>query len=190
MTLLFSESNSDSENNNVTDLIIYRDVRCWGQIHLYGEDEGVPQFIRKLGIDALVDFRWNADIIALYNKYPKLSIGDLLLRQGLLCGIGNIYRSEILHRSRISPFRLPGDITSFEWETFNISRTIVLKEAIAAGGSSIANFESPLGEKGEAQKYHRVYSKQGLLCSTCKTSLIKVEILTKRKVFFCPTCQS
>ncbi len=171
-------------------LIIYRDQRCWGQIHFFDETEGIPLFIRKLGIDALADrTQTAAEVASLYNKHPRASIGDLLLRQDLLCGIGNIYRSEILHRARISPFCFPGDITTSQWEVFHETCKLVLQEAVEAGGSSIADFENPFGEAGQAQRLHYVYGRTGKMCMSCGRSLVKVELLTKRKIFFCEVCQ-
>ena len=45
------------------------------------------------------------DILFAKIKRRKASIKDILLDQSFICGVGNIYASEILYRAKISPFK-------------------------------------------------------------------------------------
>lgn len=167
----------------------YRDMRCWGQIRFFPEEEGEPKFLRDLGRDGLNE-RLNGDEVAeIYAQYPHGSIGDLLLRQDLIAGIGNIYRSEILYHARINPFRLVADISQNEWMILAGEIYNVLRVAHTLGGSSVSDFEGPFGEGGRAQEGHQVYGRANKPCRLCNDVLVQVELLTKRKVFFCQTCQ-
>lgn len=185
LLLTLAEERRDNKKVHV----VYRDMRCWGQIRWFRNVDGPPKFLRELGLDAFSKLMTADALYHIFFKYPDHAIGDLLLRQDLLAGIGNIYRSEILHVAQISPFRLIADIQQDEWWALGETIVSVLALAYALGGSSVADFESPFGQTGKAQEVHKVYRRLGKPCGTCKDTLVKVELLTKRKVFFCPGCQ-
>ena len=64
----------------------------------------------------------------------------------------------------------------------------VLREAIAAGGSSVRDFLAPDGTKGEYRKQHRVYNKAGLPCpSGCGGTIRRLK--GERSSIYCPACQ-
>jgi formamidopyrimidine-DNA glycosylase len=144
-----------------------------------------------IGVDPLEETTTAETYKKLYTQKKNLkhSIGDLLLEQNLICGIGNIYRSEILHRASILPDRLPLYVSDEEWEQLACDTKYVLTQAISFGGSSVSDFVNPQGEKGLAQTNHAVYGRAGLLCMTCQQAKVQVEIMTKRKIFFCRLCQ-
>jgi formamidopyrimidine-DNA glycosylase len=180
---VFSDTQCEDE---VSYSLAYRDVRCWGQIHLVPSNEK-PKFIEKLGPDALfitADMYKNN-----FLQYPQRSVSELLMRQDIVAGIGNIYRSEILHDARISPFRLAEDVEEEEWDVLVSSTTGVLECAILAGGSSVSDYIQPNGQKGLAQATHVVYGRNGDFCDTCRDARVRVELVAKRKVFYCPKCQ-
>lgn len=170
-------------------VILYRDMRCWGQIRFFTDDEETPKFLQKLGHDPLNGYIGGDELYAIYKKYPHGSMGDLLLRQDLVAGIGNIYRSEILHRARILPTRWVEEVTVSEWSHLAVSIHDILRVAHIMGGSSVADFVGPTGETGRAQNGHLVYARGGQPCLSCKQGEIKVELMSKRKVFFCSSCQ-
>jgi formamidopyrimidine-DNA glycosylase len=64
----------------------------------------------------------------------------------------------------------------------------VLREAIAAGGSSIRDFRAPDGSQGHFQEVHQVYQKAGLPCSHGCPTLIK-RMQSERSSFYCSACQ-
>lgn len=172
--------------HDITHYLVYRDMRCWGQIHFF-DDYTQPSFITKLGIDGLGHH--GGDVWKdVFKKHGKKSIGDVLLLQECVAGIGNIYRAEICFEANVSPFRFVRDITDEEWEWLANATSFVLTSAHRTGGSSISDFENPYGKPGSAQYLHKVYAKHGTSCVVCGTT-IKVEMMTKRKIYFCPQCQ-
>jgi len=66
--------------------------------------------------------------------------------------------------------------------------TVILNEAIAAGGTTIRDFANSEGKPGYFSQELRVYGRAGQKCTTCDT-LIKQIKLGQRSTFYCPRCQ-
>jgi formamidopyrimidine-DNA glycosylase len=118
----------------------------------------------------------------------KTPIKSALLNQKLLRGVGNIYADESLFRAGIRPRRRASTITRAQLTKLLAAIQEVLKEAIAAGGSSISDYVTADGEEGFFQLQHRVYGREGEPCLTCKTP-IKRTVIAGRSSHYCPKCQ-
>ena len=64
----------------------------------------------------------------------------------------------------------------------------VLKQAIAAGGSSLRDYRNADGEPGWFQVRHRVYDREGEPCGRCRAAIERV-VVASRSTWFCPHCQ-
>lgn len=118
----------------------------------------------------------------------KVPIKSALLNQKLLRGVGNIYADEALFRAGIRPRRRANTLTRAERGKLLKALQAVLKEAIAAGGSSIADYVDANGEEGMFQVQHRVYGREGDPCLSCKRPIKRV-VLAGRSAHYCPKCQ-
>jgi formamidopyrimidine-DNA glycosylase len=143
--------------------------------------------IEHLGVEP---FSPNLTIKYLKHKFSprKRAIKELLMDQGLIAGLGNIYASEILFHARIHPLT-PGKELSFS----NLKDLIrgtrdVLKQAIANAGTSISDYKRLDGQSGEFQNFLSVYSKNGQPCPRCKTEIQRM-MINHRSTYFCPKCQ-
>ena len=85
--------------------------------------------------------------IALF-RGRKTPIKSALLNQKLLRGVGNIYADESLFRAKIRPRRRASSLTREELGRLFTAVQKVLREAIAAGGSSISDYVDSNGEEG------------------------------------------
>jgi formamidopyrimidine-DNA glycosylase len=114
-----------------------------------------------------------------------------LLDQHVIAGLGNIYVCEVLHRARIAPVRLAGDLTAAEVASLVPLIRSVLAEAIEAGGSSLRDYRHTDGELGYFQHAFRVYDREGRPCVTpgCPGTIARI-VQSGRSSFFCPVCQS
>jgi formamidopyrimidine-DNA glycosylase len=121
-------------------------------------------------------------------KGRKAPIKGALLNQKLLHGVGNIYADESLFRASIRPRRRAGSLTHAELEKLHSALQEVLKEAIAAGGSSVSDYVDADGEEGFFQLQHRAYGRGGEPCLVCKTPIKKI-IVAGRGTHYCPKCQ-
>ena len=106
----------------------------------------------------------------------KQEIKAFLLRQDRIVGLGNIYASEILYASKISPKRLCRDVS--EDEVFVLLRNTkkILKKAIKNCGTTFSDFQGANGELGSYQKYLDVYAREGEQCKSCKKMLSLIHI--------------
>jgi len=118
----------------------------------------------------------------------KTPIKSALLNQKLLSGVGNIYADESLFRAGIRPRRRAASLTRKELSRLYATVQEVLREAIAAGGSSISNYVDADGEKGLFQFQHRVYGRENEPCVVCKTPLKRI-VIGGRSSHYCSKCQ-
>ncbi|MFZ0295239.1 MAG: bifunctional DNA-formamidopyrimidine glycosylase/DNA-(apurinic or apyrimidinic site) lyase [Candidatus Sulfotelmatobacter sp.] len=125
--------------------------------------------------------------IALF-RGRKTPIKSALLNQKLLRGVGNIYADESLFRAKIRPRRRASSLTREELGRLFTAVQKVLREAIAAGGSSISDYVDSNGEEGFFQIKHRVYGREGKHCLVCKTPIKRI-VIAGRSSHYCPKCQ-
>ena len=110
--------------------------------------------------------------------------------QKCVSGLGNIYVNEILFLSRIKPIRQATKLKNFEIEKIIKFSKKILKNSIKLGGSTIKDFSSENGKKGDFQQYFKIYGRKDKKCSNtdCNNSVIKTTI-SNRATFFCKRCQ-
>ena len=111
----------------------------------------------------------------------------LLLDQGIVAGLGNIYVCEALFRAGIHPQRAGGSVSLDRLKRLVPAIHDVLDEAIAAGGSTLKDFASPDGELGYFSKRFDVYDREGKACRCGGT--VKRIVQGGRSTFYCPKCQ-
>ena len=111
----------------------------------------------------------------------------LLLDQGVIAGLGNIYVCEALYRAGIHPARAGGSISLARLEKLVPAIHDVLAEAIAAGGSTLRDFAAPDGELGYFPKRFAVYDREGKPCG-CGGTVRRI-VQGGRSTFYCPSCQ-
>ena len=118
----------------------------------------------------------------------KTPIKAALLDQKLLRGVGNIYADESLFRAGVRPRRRAASLTRAKLQKLYDSVREVLKEAIAAGGSSISDYFNVEDEPGLFHLQHRVYGREGEPCLVCGTPIKRI-VLGGRGTHYCPKCQ-
>lgn len=174
--------------------LIYNDVRRFGGFDIFPKEELKNQpSLSKLGIEPLTDL---LDSEWLYNKLSRLNtnIKSALLNQKHIVGLGNIYVCEALYRAKISPLRHCKDISKNESKSLVTHIKNVLKDAIAAGGSSLKDYVQASGEMGYFQNEWAVYNKKGEACGKCDCDISKTGGVQRikqsgRSSFYCSSKQ-
>ena len=176
--------------------ITFNDPRRFGLMLLVPADElaGHP-LMKKVGPEPL-DRGFDAAVLARACAGKATSLKAALSDQTVVAGLGNIYVCEALHRARLSPKRVAASIATKAGAPNDRAVTLVaaikavLKDAIAAGGSSLRNYARTDGELGDFQHRFRVYDREGKPCVTPGCGgVVKRIVQGGRSTFFCPTCQ-
>ena len=117
------------------------------------------------------------------------AIKRLLLDQGLISGVGNIYADEALWRAKLHGER-PGDrLTGPVLRELLGHVRAVMGEALAQGGTSFdALYVNVNGESGYFDRSLDAYGQEGQPCRRCGTPIRRVAFMN-RSSYFCPTCQ-
>ncbi|MEY4993270.1 MAG: hypothetical protein RIS82_392 [Actinomycetota bacterium] len=119
-------------------------------------------------------------------RSSKSPIGQLLMNQEVIAGIGNVYRAEILFRAGISPYvpgnQIPEDLLAAIWED-----SVDLLKVGVATGFMITRDELRTKRPKKADR-NFVYKRESLPCRVCGTN-ISIEIMATRKLYFCSQCQ-
>ena len=116
------------------------------------------------------------------------SIKSAILDQNIIAGIGNIYASEALYRSGISPKRKAKNVSENKLNDLIIAIQSVLKEAIAQGGTSLRDHVQPGGEIGYFVQSLDVYGRSGQNCKKCEQKIKEIR-QSGRTTFYCSGCQ-
>jgi formamidopyrimidine-DNA glycosylase len=171
-------------------IIRFNDPRRFGLITIATEKElELHKFFRAIGPDPLAN-NFNSIILTEALVGRKTSIKVALLDQRTVAGLGNIYVSESLFRSGISPLRLAHSLKRAEIERLTKCIREVLKEALEAGGSSLNDHIKPDGKLGYFQNKLKVYGKEDKICISCLEEKVKKIKQSGRSSFYCPLCQS
>ena len=149
--------------NNKTELI-YNDVRKFGFIKIFPTTDVMKcSHLLLLGPEPLSN-HFNVSYFQKYIHNKKIRIKDLLMNQKFVAGLGNIYCNEILFMCKINPNKSVEKINQEEIRNIIKFMKKILKEAISLGGSSIKNFSSTTGEKGNFQQKFNVYGREKNNC--------------------------
>ena len=123
----------------------------------------------------------------------RTPIKAALLDQKLVAGLGNIYACEALYRARLSPLRSAHTVPGVRATRLVPAIKDTLKEAIAAGGSSLRDYVQPDGELGYFQHAWKVYGHGGDACERCprRPACPGIRRITQsgRSTFYCPRTQ-
>lgn len=160
----------------------FNDVRKFGK---WEWSPSLPERLERLGPEPL-EISQSEFATRLGKRTMRLK--PLLLDQGFLRGLGNIYADEALFRARLHPEVPASSVGPRKARALHGAIQRVLSEAIEAGGSSISNYVDGRGSRGYFQLQTQVYGKHGSPCVRCGTALRRI-VLVQRGTHYCPRCQ-
>jgi endonuclease VIII len=132
-----------------------------------------PQLTR-LGPDILAPGFESGDVLAAIRRDPTRGLGDALLDQHLVAGIGNIFKSEACFAARVDPWRPVGDLSDEELER-------VLGAAREQMLSAV--------ETGDRHRF-RIYKRRQSVCPVCRGPVSsRGQGDANRTTYWCPRCQ-
>lgn len=175
--------------------VVYTDHRRFGVMDLLHENEMAGhKLLKGIGVEPLGN-EFSADFLAARFRKKSAPLKAALLDQRIIAGLGNIYVSEVLHRSRLSPRRKAGTLVRKNTHDARLNDVVrhvrdILNEAIAAGGSTLQDFSSTDGSEGAYQQRFAVYDRASEKCQTpgCRGTIRRI-VQSGRSTFYCPSCQ-
>ena len=153
--------------------------------------EEVDATIAKLGPDPLVDGPAGEDAFVENVRKRNVAIGQLLMDQEVVAGIGNVYRAELLFRARLDPYRsgkdVPAELVRELWRDWSY----LLGIGVETG--QMLTMDGLTGEELERAKAsrddrHWVYHRTGEPCRVCGTPIAMAE-MAGRNLYWCPKDQ-
>lgn len=170
------------------------DPRKFGAVLWHPKSKGPIEknpLLQKLGVEPFsAEFEGELGTEVLYQCSRKRSVAvkQFLLAGQAVVGVGNIYCSESLFEASIHPAKAAGKLTRPQCSRLANAVRLILKKAIAAGGSSLKDFVNSEGDPGHFMVQTKVYDRKDQPCKVCKTP-IKQIVQGQRSTYFCPQCQ-
>jgi formamidopyrimidine-DNA glycosylase len=153
-----------------------------------GTEPSLPLPVAHIARDAL-DPDLDVAVLAARIRRRKTGLKRALLDQTLISGIGNIYADEALWRARLHYARATEGITRPELDRLMDGVQQVMREALAAGGTSFDSLYVDVnGSSGYFERSLDVYGREGLPCRRCG-ALVRRESFMNRSSYLCPAEQ-
>jgi len=172
--------------------LAYADLRGAIVCDLIGADRRA-EVLGRLGPDPLrpdadPDLAWGR-----ISRSPR-AIGDLLMDQKVLAGVGNVYRAEVLFRHRIHPLRPGSTLRVGQWRAMWADLVELMAEGVRTGRIDTVRPEHTPEAMGRAPRRDDhggevyVYRRTSMPCLVCGSAVRTAE-LAGRNSFWCPKCQ-
>lgn len=154
----------------------------------------VEALVARLGPDPL---RTDAEPDRAWRRIhrSRAPIATLLMDQSVVAGIGNVYRAEVLFRSRVDPF-LPGrDLPEPIWDALWADLVALMREGVRTGRIDtvhVAHGPAVMGRPPRRDDHGGevyVYRRDGRECHVCGDT-VRTQVLAARNLFWCPRCQA
>jgi formamidopyrimidine-DNA glycosylase len=165
----------------------YRDIRRLGTVTVMSPRR-FEEYTDSLGIEPL-DLAFTAKHLSALLEGRRQSIKKTLMDQRVVAGIGNIYANEALWRAGIDPSRAAGSIANGEADALRKGIVGVLRESIAARGTSFRDYRDARGERGGFVERLAVYGRAGEPCARCGARLVETHAIDGRTTVLCARCQ-
>ncbi|QWE26582.1 bifunctional DNA-formamidopyrimidine glycosylase/DNA-(apurinic or apyrimidinic site) lyase [Polynucleobacter sp. AP-Ainpum-60-G11] len=170
------------------------DPRKFGAVLWHSKSQGPIEsnsLLQKLGVEPFspeFEGELGADVLYQCSRKRSVAAKQFLLAGQAVVGVGNIYCSESLFEAGIHPAKAAGKLTRPQCSRLAAAVRLILKKAIAAGGSTLKDFVNSEGDPGHFMVQTKVYDRKDQPCKVCKTA-IKQIVQGQRSTYFCPQCQ-
>lgn len=123
-------------------------------------------------------------------RKSKKHIGELLMDQKVIAGLGNIFRAELLYRARLSPFTPGREVPEPVLRALYAEAVVLMKAAMRDRRivTTERKHRPTRGRRTAREETHYVYRRNGQACFLCGAEVQKREV-AGRNLFWCPECQ-
>lgn len=164
--------------------LYFKDYRKFGRLYYYDSMDYINQ---KLGVEPLAkDFTGDWLFKNLQNY--KRQLKPLLLDQGFIAGLGNIYVDEALWSAKLHPQQIGLSVSRKKSDILHSAIQRLLQTAIDNQGTTIINFYFGEGKSGNFREQLKVFGRQEKKCPRCNTIIKKIRV-AQRGTHICSNCQ-
>jgi endonuclease VIII len=155
-----------------------------------GESLARREGFRTLGPRVLEETFDAGQAIGNLRSRPDLEIGVALLKQQLVAGLGNVFKSEVCFAAGVNPFRTVGSLTEDELCKLIAAAVRLMRANIGEGsGDPIVTYFGMRRTTGFPDNYW-VYHRTGKPCRKCGAPIVsRRHAVDARSSFWCPECQ-
>lgn len=165
------------------------DQRTFGWLCVDQLIDAVPRVVTHIAPD-LFDENFDKKKVVSEIAKKRGQIKKVIIDQGVVSGIGNIYADEALWYARVHPESIAMELSSTQLLNILNAAQKVMKRALAAGGTSFdALYINVNGESGYFERSLAVYGQEGEPCRRCGTEIIRIAF-ANRSSRLCPACQT
>jgi endonuclease-8 len=147
----------------------------------------------QLGPSVLAPEYDDAEILRRLRTRPELTVGQALLFQSLLAGIGNVFKSEICFACGVHPFRMVATLSISELSCLaSTARKFLIANVSDNSGGKIVTYTGIRRTTGRTDSEENlwVYGRRGEPCRRCGTAIeSRKQGLDARITFWCSNCQ-
>ncbi|NNM47645.1 Fpg/Nei family DNA glycosylase [Knoellia koreensis] len=151
-----------------------------------------------LRVDAADPLRPDPEPEVAWRRISRSSkgIGELLMDQAVLAGVGNVYRCEVLFRLRVDPFRPGLELRRSTWDAIWLDLVDLLPLGVATGrivtvAEQVEEVRAAMADGTVERLDERisyVYKRTGEPCRVCG-SRIRSRQVAGRTLYWCGRCQ-
>lgn len=170
----------------------YADLRGATRCDLVGPERKAA-VLAELGPDPL---RPDADPDKAWARIGRSErpIGDLLMDQAVLAGVGNVYRAEVLFRHKVDPLRPGRTLRKATWQAMWDDLVVLMAAGVEVNRIDTVRPEHTPEAMGRPPRVDDhggevyVYRRTGQPCLVCGRE-VRTADLKGRNLFWCPGCQ-
>ncbi len=164
------------------------DTRKFGRIYLTQEAETI---LGRLGPEPL-EPAFTVELLQTMVKSRQRQLKPLLLDQGFIAGLGNIYVDEALWEARIHPQQRSDTLSRRKLAALHAAIQSVLRRGLKNLGTSLgtgkANFYSVGRRRGRNRDELNVFRRTAEPCPRCAAKIRRI-LVGQRSTHICPKCQ-
>jgi endonuclease-8 len=139
----------------------------------------------QLGPDLLSKDFDEADAVTRLANHPDLEIGDALLSQSIIAGLGNVFKSEVCFIAQVNPFERIGNLSQMQLQ----SVVAIARKTLNSNAVNYSGLRQTTGRSGPDNRLW-VYHRNGEPCNKCGAAIVsRKQGAGARTSFWCPTCQ-
>ena len=148
--------------------------------------------LRRLGPDLLSETFDEGEAVARIRGRGNMEIGDVLLTQQAIAGVGNVYKSEVLFACGVNPFVPAGTLDDDVVSGIVRMARKLLRVNVSTDLAAMTTYTGyrRTTRRDDPRERLWVYGRARLPCRRCATPIrVRAQGSAARLTYWCPACQ-